>query len=375
MGGNPHDRRDMIVIAGRLAEPSGDDCKPMTPAISVIVVNYNSARDTLACVASLHTSRGIDHEIIVVDNASRPDDRELLRALDGVSLLLEEANRGFGSGCNRGVEASSGRYLLFVNPDVIVPSATTLADLVAVADATVDLGALGCRIADEDGRTQPSAYRRYPGLLDHAWDYAPAIGSLLFFFGVRYSPAPFPLERLSERLAVAHLLGAFMLVPRVAFEEAGGFDEGFFLYREETDLCERIAALGRQLVYTPDPVVIHRSGTSTDNRRYAHLDPRFMTSAYRYFRLRHGAAYARAAWLLAVAGIITSLPYMRLLHSLRRWRGGETADVDLLIRRLRGALEWHVQNRREVRRPVQRELAHAGSDQVRASRVSRPEGR
>jgi GT2 family glycosyltransferase len=296
-------------------------------------------------------------EILVVDNDSGAPDRRLLATLDDVSLLLEPRNDGFGAGCNRGAVRAAGTYLLFVNPDIVVGSPTTLAELVTTAQSTADLGALGCRLVFEDGTPQPSAHRRYPDLAGHAWDYAPVVSSLMSRIRPGYAPSFFaPASYADGLLDVTHLLGAFLLVPRAVFRRAGGFDEGFFLYREETDLCQRIAALGLRILYTPQPVVVHRSGTSTHNREFANLDARYMRSTYRYLRLHHGALYVRAAWALAVAGMILSLPYVHLLRAVKRAKGGAPPDLDRLVARLPQAIAWHLRHARAVTRPVARQL-------------------
>jgi GT2 family glycosyltransferase len=335
----------------------------MAPTLSTIIVNHNSARETIACVASLRANGGVEQEIIVVDNGSEADDRALLRDLDGASRLIEAPNDGFGAGCNRGAAAAAGTYLLFVNPDIVVPSPTALAELVAVAAREPRLGALGCRMVFDDGRLQLSAHHRDPDLVGHAWDYAPIVSqplSRLFGLGPRsLFPAP---RHEGEVLEARHLLGAFMLVPRDVFRQVGGFDEGFFLYREETDLCRRIAGLGRRILYTPTPVVVHTSAASTHNRHFANFDPRYMESTYRYFRLYHGPAYVAAAWLLALAGMTLSLaaalPARALARATRRRR---TSLSELLVPRLRAAIAWHWRQRREILRPVVRRLPPAAA--------------
>lgn len=330
----------------------------MTPDLSIIIVNFNCARDTIACVASLQSNRGCDHEILVVDNDSSLEDRALLETLDDVSLVLESRNDGFGAGCNRGAARARGRYLLFVNPDVVARSPTTLAELVAAAAATPGLGALGCRLVFADGALQPSAHNRYPDLVGHAWDYSPALSSLMSRLRPGYSPSFFfPLARYeTEVLSATHLLGALLLVPSEVFHRVGGFDEGFFLYREETDLCRRIAALGLTIRFTPQPVVVHRSGTSTGNRDFANLDPRYMRSAYRYFRLHHGPAYVLLAWSLALAGMILSLPFAHLLRTVKRIAGRAPPERDRLVGLLPAAIGWHLRHWREITRPVRRRL-------------------
>lgn len=331
------------------------------PDISVVIVSFNDSQDTTACVAALQASRGASFEIIVVDNASGAEHAARLGELTGVDLVVEGHNLGFGAACNRGFARAEGRYVLFMNADVTVQSSTTLAELVAIADATRRLGALGCRMTNTDGTAQVSAYRRLPGLFEHAWEYTPMLSSLAGFLGVSYSPVEYSRERLAnDRRCVAHLLGAFFLVPSDVFAEVGGFDEGFFLYREETDLFERLAALGRDIVYTPVPIVAHASGSSTQNRYFANLDPRFLVSVYRYFRLRHGVGYTAAAWLLAVAGLAVSMPYLRLLRARNRRRGLATDDIDFHLTRVRGGVEWHLANVSAVWKRQHRTLLKLG---------------
>ncbi|HEX4107205.1 MAG TPA: glycosyltransferase family 2 protein [Solirubrobacteraceae bacterium] len=329
----------------------------MPPTISIVIVNYRSARDTIQCVDALRACTEVEIDLIVVDNASGGDDRAVLETRPDIPVRWEEVNAGYGTGCNLGAGVTQGRYLLFVNPDIRVSPPDALRELIDVADAYPELGALTCRVEFPDGRPQPSAHTALPGLWSHTLEFAPAAMLLLGQLRPGYWPSHFSAERqLAGVQRARHLLGAFLLVPRAAFDAVGGFDEAFFLYREETDLCVRLAERGLAILYTPSPLILHESGASTENRDWASLDARYMESTYRYFALQHGSAYARLAWTLAVLGLCASLPPLLIVDALRALQRRDRRNLRWLIEHVRSALRWHLAYMRTVGHPSSRRL-------------------
>ena len=221
-----------------------------------VVVNYDAGEALLGCVASLR--QAAVEEIVVVDNASSDGSLERLAAADRqVVLVPAGANLGYGRAANLGAGRRSSEYVLVSNPDLVLGE-DAVKILLAELDAHPDVAAVGPRILDSAGATYPSA-RAFPNLRDaigHAF-----IGLFLPHnsFSRRYRlDAADP----AERREVDWLSGAFLMVRRVAFESVGGFDEGYFMYVEDLDLCWRLHRAGWLVRYVPDAVVVHSQGLS-----------------------------------------------------------------------------------------------------------------
>ncbi|MDQ6725356.1 MAG: glycosyltransferase family 2 protein [Actinomycetota bacterium] len=223
-----------------------------------MAVSYNS-RDCLPeCVRSLR-SEGVA-EVIVVDNASLDGSIEAVLASDpGVTVVATGANLGFGSGVNRGVEETTGDHLLILNPDTVVEPGTVKA-LTEALDRDPGLAAVGPRIENVDGTLYPSV-RSFPNL----W-----VATGHAFLGLVWPTNPF--SRRYRMLDLDHgrpvsevdwVSGACMLVRRSAFEAVGGFDESYFMYVEDVDLCWRLGQAGWRIGYDPAGRVVHALGASS----------------------------------------------------------------------------------------------------------------
>jgi N-acetylglucosaminyl-diphospho-decaprenol L-rhamnosyltransferase len=223
--------------------------------IDAVVVSYHS-RDTLRdCVAPLCDIPGVN--VFVIDNASTDG------SLASVSDLALDAsssgrNGGFGFGCNLGAARGSAPYLLFINPDATI-TAGALSTMLEQLEAHPRLGAVGPRILDPNGELQLTQ-RRYPRLRS-TWAQA--------LFLHRVAPkATWTDEVIRDRAAYDEpgapqwLSGACLLVRRSVFSEIGGFDERYFLYCEDIDLCRGIRAAGYDLRYEPAATVRHIGGAS-----------------------------------------------------------------------------------------------------------------
>jgi len=228
--------------------------------VSAVVVSYN-VRDLLVqCIASLRAD-GIEH-IVVVDNASTDGSAEAARAADVEVVALEE-NVGFGAGANRGVARTTTPYVVICNPDLEVePGADkTLAE---VLDHDAEVGIVAPRIETPDGRLYPSA-RTFPDMTD-------AAGHAFLQFVWRGNPFSRRYKMLDWDHAgacdVDWVAGTYLLVRRTAWDQVGGFDEGFFMYLEDVDLCWRLQRAGWRTRYEPAARVVHAIGRSTDQTPY-----------------------------------------------------------------------------------------------------------
>ncbi len=207
-------------------------------SLSVIIVNYNTAGLLAKCLRSIQADAPRKTEIVVVDNASRDRSVQLIREkFPDVRLIANNHNAGFAKANNQAAKSTTGRYLYFLNPDTELKSGALRA-MCNFMDSHPDIGLAGTRIVNPDGSPQPSVDNHYPG--------------------ERYAKGD--LKDLKGE--IAWVLGASMIMDRGLFEELRGFDEAFFLYGEEQDLCLRVREAGFRIGYIPDAVVVHWGGKS-----------------------------------------------------------------------------------------------------------------
>lgn len=259
------------------------------PPVDVVVVSYNSSETLRGCVEPLCAGEG---SVIVVDNASRDRSLETIGDLP-VDAVALQTNLGFGHGCNVGWKRGSSPAVLFLNPDARIEPAS-IARLADVLSEGSDAGIVGPRIVDEHGSLDYSI-RRFPRLSS---TYAQAL------FLHRLTPRADWVDEVvrdESRYAVAGeaewVSGACMLVRRSVLETLGGFDEGFFLYCEDKDLCRRAWDAGCTVRYEPAAQALHVGGVSAPR---GELLPVLAASRIRYAH-KHERGWRPAAERVGVA--------------------------------------------------------------------------
>lgn len=206
--------------------------------VSVIIVSYQTADLIGPCLASVLSQREVTTEVFVVDNASTDGSAAVVAAgFPAVHLTANEENRGFGAANNQVLPRCRGRHILFLNPDTVLQEGC-LAAAAAHMDGHPELGLAGLRILNPDGSDQESVSYRY--------------------LSERYTTGE--LAELPGEIAA--VLGAAMIASRSAVDAIGGFDEDFFLYGEDEDLCLRLRRRGLQIGYIPAARVLHHHGQS-----------------------------------------------------------------------------------------------------------------
>lgn len=265
--------------------------------IDVVIVNYNAGEHLGRCVESvLASAGGAAVGVCIVDNASHDNSAEdLMQRFPGVHVIQNRVNRGFGSACNEGLAAGKAPYVFLLNPDAEV-SGGTLFGLLKVAGDRPLAAVIGTLVRDPDGTLYPSA-RKIPTL----WE---AAGHALlgpFSRGNRFSRAYTmdSWDRTSPR-SVDWVSGSSMLLRREALEQVGGFDEAFFMYAEDADLCTRMREAGWDVVFTPELEVVHDHGLTTRGSRKMIWE--HSRSIYRYFSKHQASGWRRV--LLPAARLI-----------------------------------------------------------------------
>jgi N-acetylglucosaminyl-diphospho-decaprenol L-rhamnosyltransferase len=254
--------------------------------LAIIIVSYNSRRDLENALRSLtHPPPTVDHEIVVVDNASTDSTPAYVRERwPRVRLIASESNLGFAQANNVGIRNTASDLVLLVNPDTIVP-ATAVDRLVSIMDSRPDVAIVGPRIVDGTGRAELSF-----GAMISPW--AEFRQELLVRGNDRRLPVITDLvDRMTRRTRrVDWVSGACLLIRRHDLDEVGGFDPRFFMYAEDVDLCAAVRARGKSVLFCADPQVVHLRGQSAASA------PEKVQNAYRRSQI---AFYAKhhPGWL------------------------------------------------------------------------------
>ena len=284
--------------------------------IDVVIPNWNG-RDLLHdCLESLRpVGEGLRLRVVLVDNASTDGSIDLLRHNHPeVDLLINERNEGFARACNRGAARGAAPYVMLLNTDAVMrPGA--VADLVRLLEREPRAALAGPRLLNPDGSFQ-SSHSTFPTLAQDLLILT-AIGRLVY--GSHY-PSHGPGESGGAR-SVDWVGGACLLVRRRAWEQMGGFDESYFMYAEELDLCYRLRRAGWEIWYEPAAVVVHLGGGSA-RRIPALSEARNYKSRIRYYRLHHGAGAAAVLQAMIFAATAAKIVVNRGLRTVSRGRRG-----------------------------------------------------
>jgi N-acetylglucosaminyl-diphospho-decaprenol L-rhamnosyltransferase len=282
--------------------------------IDVVIVSYQCRELLRACLTSLqeHPEPG-PMRIFVVDNGSTDGTVEMVRRdFREVELIPSEQNLGFSKANNLAIQRGTGRYVLALNPDTRV-TAGAVEKLIAVMEEQPEIGICGCRLELEDGSFDHAAKRGFPTPL----------GALAHFTGVgRRADAPSSLTQYRAPAVESGLVdavnGAFMLMRRSALEQVGLFDEGYWMYMEDLDLCFRFKQAGWLTWYEPSVTVIHVKAGTSGQIRAPRLNYAFHYGMYRFYRKHYARTNARALNAAVYTAIAGKLAGSTVRNGMRR---------------------------------------------------------
>jgi GT2 family glycosyltransferase len=224
--------------------------------LSIIIVNWNTQDLLMHCLESIYSQPvHVDFETWVVDNASTDESiTNITYLFPQVKLIVNSENIGFGRANNQGIRQAIGDYILLLNPDTQVHT-DAINTLIAYLDTCPHAAAVGPKLLNADGSLQISAYPT-PTLVRELWR--------LFHVDRIISIGQYSRKHFGNKpIKVDILMGACILLRAEVIKPIGLFDEAFFIYSEEVDLCERIRKEGWELHWIPGPEVTHFGGVST----------------------------------------------------------------------------------------------------------------
>ena len=234
---------------------------------SVIIIAYNSCDFIPACLKSVRDAcEGIDSQIIVLDNGSNePIIPEIKNFFPEVEWLDSKENLGFGKGCNLAEKHATKPYLFFINPDTII-SKNAFREMLKFMEEHPEAGTVGCRILNEDGSLQWACRRSFPTIVSAV---SKTIGlAALFPKNKTLASYNMTFADPDEMIEVDAVSGSFFCIRRDVYEKLNGFDEDFFMYGEDLDLCFRTKQIGLHNYYTPVTNILHFKGQSCRTRRW-----------------------------------------------------------------------------------------------------------
>ena len=270
------------------------------PKLSVIILSYNTKDITRVCLEKLVKSlskSSFQSEIIVVDNASEDGSQNMLAEFKrknsstsiSIRLILNQQNEGFPKGNNQALHNASGKYILFLNSDVMIDK-LDWDKLLTFADSQKDLGALTVRIELSTKNIDPASHRGFPTV----WN------SFCYFSQLEKISRCIPLlQKLFGGYHLTHLdlskiheidspSGAFYLSSKKALDTLNGFDETFFMYGEDVDLSYRIKAQGLKIIYYPYETVTHlKYQSGLKNKQAQKRTRRYFYDSMRIFYKKH----------------------------------------------------------------------------------------
>ncbi|MDH5761934.1 MAG: glycosyltransferase family 2 protein [Nitrospinota bacterium] len=281
--------------------------------LSVIIVTCNSSDYVRNCLQSVQRAvEKIDHELIVVDNASQDGTQEIIRnEFSNIRLIVNQENLGYARGNNQAIAISRGQYLWLLNPDTMVPPQTP-SILLREMKRSPRIGLMGCRLLNADQSIQLS-FGFEISLFNEA------VRKLFFnlWENYRFPPAGWLVRSMHARYReVDWVKGASMVAVRQAIFDAELMDERFFLYLEDADLSLRLRQLGWKVVYTPDTEIIHfGSGSVRSNPDRSELEHRI--SQLNYFKKHLGPGRLKILKIYLALKLRKNLA----LITVRKWVG------------------------------------------------------
>ncbi len=286
--------------------------------LSIVIVNWNTKDFLLQCLESIcQTVRRGSWEILMIDNGSSDGSGEAAKkSFPSIQLIENGINLGFAKAVNQGLQQSSGRNILLLNPDVRLKGGA-IERVLYFMETHSEVGVSGGQLLNEDGSKQNSI-ANFPSLATELLNK-----SLL----KRMLPKRFPGKgrNYSEPIEVDSVIGACMMVRREAMEQVGLLDEDYFLFLEETDWCYRMKRAGWKVYHLPEVEIYHFQGKSAEvEKKRAKVE--YYRSRYHFFKKHRGKLrelflHIGLVTKLIITLIFTTLICLLTFFTVKRWRG------------------------------------------------------
>ena len=283
-------------------------------SVSIIIVTYNSEKEIINCINSLlHQLNDINGEIVIIDNNSTDNTIFLIKEIDSkiISIIQNSDNFGYTIANNQGIKNAKGEYLLFLNPDTIVPNGV-INNLLNEIQGNKNFGAIAPQLRFPDGRIQKSC-RRFPRRRDILYE---SIGlSKLFKNSKEFNYWKMGDFNHNKTSLVDQPAGAALLIPKKIINEIGLLDEQFPMFFSDVDLCKRIWDVGYNVRYTTNSFITHKGGASVYRKRIKMIVSSHF-SFWKYFNKYQTKLFDNVLNVLVGIFLLALIPFRILLNLL-----------------------------------------------------------
>lgn len=261
--------------------------------VSIIFVNYNTTKILLDCLKSVkEKTQNVNYEIIIVDNNSNEENKLLLNTLgEDCRVIFSEENLGFGKANNLASEKAKGQYLFFLNTDTVLMN-NSIYELFNCMQTRPDFGVAGGNLYNAQGQLCHSHLMIMPSIQSIIRN---EILPWRFSYQAKYPNYNYNLD--NQPIEVGYITGADFMIRKDIFDKVGGFDKDFFMYCEESELCNRVRKLGLKIVNCPTSKIIHYEGSSTNNDNNSFNERQFALkngeSQFLYYKKVYGSKYVK----------------------------------------------------------------------------------
>jgi GT2 family glycosyltransferase len=286
--------------------------------LSVIIVLYEEYKLVEKTLSSVYQNKIENMEIILVDNT--PDNKgykTIINKFPKIKYYHHLINSGFGGGVNFGLSKATGKYILMLTPDMyILPQ--TIKKTIAYIEGHERVGLVGSRLFSSPGKKELSANSSYPNLVTILYYYNMPLYKLVKRFNKDFSPNFFSAKAHERILETKWIYGQYMLARKKALADINGFDERFFLYFEDVDLCKRLVNYGWKVIYLPFGGVVQNGITKWKKTSITQGLSPYMESLYKFYKKHYGRVYAFAAWFVGAMSALISVPYLTFVVLLKK---------------------------------------------------------
>ncbi|MEK7502616.1 MAG: glycosyltransferase [Patescibacteria group bacterium] len=298
--------------------------------LSVIIVLYNEYELAKKTLDSIYQNEIDGMEVILIDNT--PDNKRyevLTEKFPKIKYFHNKINSGFAGGVNFGLSKANGEYILILTPDMyILPQ--TIRKTIGYIEKNKDIGMVGSRLYCYPGKQERSANSSYPNLFTLLHYYNMPMYKLIHRFNQEYNSNHFSIKDHEKTLNTKWINGQYMLARRKALDDIGGFDERFFLYFEDVDLCKRLIESGWKVIYLPVGGVVQNGITKWKKTKITQALPPYMESLYNFFLKHYGRSYAIVSWFIGIASVVMSIPYLFIVMITKKILRKQSQSQELL---------------------------------------------
>ncbi len=254
--------------------------------VSVCIVNWNTKYLLQQCVKSIREKTGgLTYEIIIVDNNSQDDSIQMVKRDYPECVIIEsKKNLGFAKGNNEAVKKASGKYILYLNPDTELIT-NAICGMYLFLEKNKDFGAVGCKLVGSDGQIQFTCARTFPTPFNQ-FSFLTMLDRL-FPQSRRLSTVEMNYWDHADSREVDCLSGACILARKEVIDTLNGFDEKFFMYAEDVDLCYRIRKESWKIYYLAEESIFHHEGASSKKKPNRHFSAIMQRTSNYYFFAKH----------------------------------------------------------------------------------------